>query len=242
MSSSAYDPQYSLQQDDGDDDDEDMIMEVPQHLESEQIEYEFPLRSHLKALAYLDQLGEEYSFFDETSFTSLTNDSSSSSSSASILSGYFGHHQQDDASSSTTPLEHINYSTFFSSLTDEKENDLDLTRIHQHHMLTQQQQQQQSYHPPFSSHSSSSSSLYNCHHGIQEGERSAPSLLVVDDNRLSPLQLPAQAAHLQREQSFESTSTITKNAMVAPQSFLSMPMKSNNVDPSAFAQPSTIRK
>ncbi|ORZ19742.1 hypothetical protein BCR42DRAFT_410418 [Absidia repens] len=243
VSSSTYGSQYSLQQNDGDDDDdEDMIMPVPQHLDSEQINYEFPLRSHLKALAYLDQLQEEYSFFDETSFTSLTNDSSSSSSSTSFLSGYFDHHQQENTSI-TTPLDNINYSTFFSTLTDEKEDDLDLTRIHHHHMLTQHHHQQQTFHQ-------TSSSSYNnqSHHGIQEGERSASSLdttsasVVVDDNRLSPLQLPAQAAHLlQREQSYESTSTITKNAMVAPQSFLATPAyKTNNVDPSAFVQPSSI--
>ncbi|ORX50181.1 hypothetical protein DM01DRAFT_1384901 [Hesseltinella vesiculosa] len=55
--------------------DDSAIMNVPQHLESEQINYEFPPKSHLKALAFLDQTEEEYSFFDESSFTTLSNDS-----------------------------------------------------------------------------------------------------------------------------------------------------------------------
>lgn len=41
---------------------------VSQHLAPEQYLYEFPTKTCLKALAYLDSEEEEYSFFDESSF------------------------------------------------------------------------------------------------------------------------------------------------------------------------------
>ncbi|KAI8068391.1 hypothetical protein BC940DRAFT_34384 [Gongronella butleri] len=86
-------------------DDSDSIMLVPQHLDSEQINYEFPPKSELQALSYLDQAkGDEYSFFDETSFTSVSNDASS-----------------------------MLYSECFSSLIDEKT--LDPPFFNNHHVL-----------------------------------------------------------------------------------------------------------
>lgn len=208
-------PSYHDQHDDFDD--AMMMMPVPQHLDSEQINYEFPPKSHLKALAYLDQLEQEYSFFDETSFTSLSNDSSSSASSMSFLSGYFDEQLQDN-SSATTPLRHDYISSashLFSSLIDENDEDLDLTHIHSHH----------DYH------------MTQAQSSKEAAAASTTTTTLVDDNRLSPLQLPAQAHHYsyhhQREQSCDSTTTITKNLIVAPQSFLSMPStaplyKSNN--------------
>jgi hypothetical protein len=198
-----------------------MMIPVPQHLDSEQINYEFPPKSHLKALAYLDQLEQEYSFFDETSFTSLSNDSSSSVSSMSFLSGYFDEQHQGN-SSATTPPRHDYISSashLFSSLIDENDEDLDLTHTLSHH----------DYHMTRAQSSKAASAA--------AAAASTTTTTLVDDNRLSPLQLPAQAHHYsyhhQREQSCDSTTTITKNLIVAPQSFLSMPSttplyKSNN--------------
>ncbi|CAO3587597.1 unnamed protein product [Absidia cylindrospora] len=233
------------------DDEDDAMMPVPQNLDSEQINYEFPPKSHLKALSYLDQLEEEYSFFDETSFTSLSNDSSSSASSASLLSGYF-EDDVDERSSTTTPPPPP--PQFFSSLIDGKENDHDLTRIphhmlmdHHHHQYQQQQQQRQQQ----QQQQRQNSDQYD-HHGILQQNQSPSfqqpnpnSNYLVDDNKLSPLQLPAQAQAHQREQSCDSSTTITKDAIVAPQSFLSMPSvplyKSNGVDPSSLVHSSSVR-
>ncbi|KAI8338524.1 hypothetical protein BC941DRAFT_423146 [Chlamydoabsidia padenii] len=198
-----------------------MMMPVPQHLDSEQINYEFPPKSHLKALAYLDQLEEEYSFFDETSFTSLSNDSSSSTSSLSFLSGYFDERQEDN-SSTTTPPSHnyISSSThLFSSLIDGNEEDLDFS-----HILSQQHYHQHDYHMTQEQQSAAAASAAASVNN---------TTTLVDDNRLSPLQLPAQAqlyhySYHHREQSCDSTTTITKNLIVAPQSFLSMPLYKSN--------------
>ncbi|CAO3632362.1 unnamed protein product [Cunninghamella blakesleeana] len=163
------------------DEEEDTMMPVPQHLDLEQINYEFPPKSELKRLAYLDQLEEQYSFFDETSFT--TTISSNESLSSSILSGYFD-----------------NNTTLTSLLIDDvedQEKDMDNTRIYNHLLNT--------------------SIPSSTHHE-----------LLVDDNHLSPLQLPAQAH--QRIQSSDSILTIKHQPIVAPESFLSMPSfyKSNN--------------
>ncbi|KAG1063957.1 hypothetical protein G6F42_027100 [Rhizopus arrhizus] len=52
-----------------DDEQDDMSgVTVSQHLAPEQYLYEFPTKTCLKALAYLDSEEEEYSFFDESSF------------------------------------------------------------------------------------------------------------------------------------------------------------------------------
>jgi hypothetical protein len=51
------------------DEQEEEIIHVTQHLSKEQYQFEFPSKNCLKALAYLDE-EEEYSFFDESSFTS----------------------------------------------------------------------------------------------------------------------------------------------------------------------------
>lgn len=53
-------------------DDESEAITVVQHLEPEQYLYEFPSKTCLRALAYLDSEQEEYSFFDESSFASST--------------------------------------------------------------------------------------------------------------------------------------------------------------------------
>ncbi|KAL0142542.1 hypothetical protein V8B55DRAFT_1499053 [Mucor lusitanicus] len=48
---------------------------VSQHLAPEQYLYEFPTKTCLKALAYLDSEEDEYSFFDESSFFTTTDSS-----------------------------------------------------------------------------------------------------------------------------------------------------------------------
>lgn len=48
------------------------LLQVTQHLEPEQYQFEFPTKSCLRALAYLDDDQEEISYFDESSFISST--------------------------------------------------------------------------------------------------------------------------------------------------------------------------
>ncbi|KAI9492591.1 hypothetical protein BDB00DRAFT_873170 [Zychaea mexicana] len=157
------------------DDDEPVV--VKQTLDPEQKKYEFPPRSLLRELSYLDD--EEFdSFFDESSFSTSESD-------------YYHYHHHHPARGSLP-------SSSSSYMIDDYEDYDDDDNVHQ-----QQQQQQQD--------------------------------LLVDDSRLSPLQLPARAScsprlrrqrQRTRELSCDSTATVTLNPhqstdpVVGPSSFL----------------------
>lgn len=73
--SDVYSTLRCLQYQPDEDEQDDMSgVTVSQHLAPEQYLYEFPTKTCLKALAYLDSEEDEYSFFDESSF--FTTDSS----------------------------------------------------------------------------------------------------------------------------------------------------------------------
>lgn len=151
---------------DASDDDEDTLI-VPQRLSTEQYRFEFPSKSYLESLSYLDNIQDEYSFFDESSFTTS-------------LTAY-------------SPA-----------------NTFENTQINSSHMVS------------------------DWHEMVDDDDE------LVDDGRLSPLQLPAQAnpktrIHStdckKRELSGESARTITQSERpVGPSSFLSdLHSNSNNM-------------
>lgn len=144
-----------------DEDDESSInggelIQVIQHLEPEQYKFEFPSKMCLKELAYLDDLQEEYSYFDDSSF-SLT-----------ALPSVTQQHQQQ--TSEYNMISHMNRSVWHETLVEEEEEE---------HL--------------------------------------------VEDNKLSPLQLPAQVSRPLSS----STESITQSEdqqqrlPVGPSSFLS---------------------
>lgn len=144
-----------------DEDDESSInggelIQVIQHLEPEQYKFEFPSKMCLRELAYLDDLQDEYSYFDDSSFL-LT-----------ALPSVTQQHQQQ--TSEYNMISHMNHSVWHETLVEEEEEE---------HL--------------------------------------------VEDNKLSPLQLPAQVSRPLSS----STESITQSEdqkqrlPVGPSSFLS---------------------
>lgn len=143
-----------------DEDDESSInggelIQVIQHLEPEQYKFEFPSKMCLKELAYLDDLQENYSYFDESSF-SLT-----------ALSSVTQQEQQQ--TSEYNMISHMNHSVWHETLVEEDEQHL------------------------------------------------------VEDNKLSPLQLPAQVSRLLSSptESITQSEDEQQRLPVGPSSFLS---------------------
>lgn len=131
------------------------LLQVTQHLGPEQYQFEFPTKSCLKALAYLDDDKEENSYFDESSFISSTTIAALSSV------DYF---DQD----TTTMISHMD----------------------------------------------------NWHETEQDDDD------LVDDGRLSPLQLPAQVNKDRRTREMElcqSQQLAQSERLVGPSTFLSDP-------------------
>ncbi|KAI9020235.1 hypothetical protein CLU79DRAFT_756273 [Phycomyces nitens] len=95
-------------------DNDNTAVDIPQHLEPEQYSYEFPPRSHLRALAYLDNY-QKSSFFDESSFTTST-----STAAQSLML------ESEEESSSFFDY----YSSFLSNSSDLDMNSLWLTNNH----------------------------------------------------------------------------------------------------------------
>ncbi|KAI8377846.1 uncharacterized protein BYT42DRAFT_614498 [Radiomyces spectabilis] len=179
---------YDVHSDDDQDKEEPMI--VPQNLEPEQYRYEFPPKSRLRALAYLDYLQDEQSFFDESSFTS-----SSTAACLSVDMCSLTDHMSDldvDARTPPSHIQHWDHKTIFQSSDDDDYDDEE----------------------------------------EEEEEEDDDDDVLVDDGRLSPLQLPAQVNRRPvtrvlssacsdrhaRELSGDSSDTIT--SPVGPSSFL----------------------
>ena len=158
-----------------------LIMDVPQNLEPEQVHYEFPPKAHLQALAQIYDTAndDDCSFFDESSFSTMTTTTGDFHSSRSS-SPSFHYYANND---------HLDQ--FFDSVLDEVTG-LNKGLFHQNHHEEQVQRRQQ-----------------------DDDE------YLVDDGRLSPLELPEQEEQIRRdrEQSYDSVATV-KQVVAAPCSFL----------------------
>lgn len=214
-----------------DNDDEEAVI-VPQHLEPEQYRFEFPPKSRLRALAYLDQFqrGEEFSYFDESSFTS------SSSAACSSVDKIFNSTLLINSSISSSSRSEVDE---VGCLTSEDQLDLFIESItssygmdtQASHMLGRAGWDHRT--SPGSRDSSRNSS--RCMSRAAGGN---DELQLVDDSNLSPLQLPAQAndrslaagrKNRVRKVSSDSTTTVQPDP-VGPSSFLLAKCRLNSVD------------
>ncbi|KAI9258855.1 hypothetical protein BDA99DRAFT_561231 [Phascolomyces articulosus] len=155
--------------------DDMLIMDVPQNLEPEQVHYEFPPKAHLQALAQMYDThpqDDDCSFFDESSFSTMTTTTGDfhSSRSSSPSDHYYANNDHLDQ--------------FFDSVLDQV--------VGKQHMIP---------------------------HAPHEEEEEEDYL--IEDGRLSPLELPEQEEQIRRdrEQSYDSVATI-KQVIAAPCSFL----------------------
>ncbi|KAG0180288.1 hypothetical protein DFQ28_001443 [Apophysomyces sp. BC1034] len=221
------------------DEDECDVIDVPQNLAPEQYRYEFPPKCRLKELAHLDKNDDVFSFFDESSFTTA----STSTAACSFMPLESDMEEDEDdlaAFLETMRSDHIPTSSVFRPA-DHANDQLDRF---------------------FDSYN------YNAHMDQYAWNHEAPMIAdehlqdsyhqddmqLVDDGRLSPLELPAQARrHLarsqspacserrMREQSCDSTTTVTQTKLiqqdiepVGPSSFLTMsrrhPYASSSLD------------
>ncbi|CAO3610947.1 unnamed protein product [Cunninghamella blakesleeana] len=193
----------------------DTLFDVPQHLDPEQHQYEFPPKSHLQALSeQLDNsIEDSLSFFDASSFTT-TSCTSYTSSHVSLMSDEFNAQEDQEFNSFLATLEleqqqhnSSNEQSTFSLSPPMMESPLQQYRSYE------EEEEQQHY-----------SSLTN---------------QLVHDRHLSPLQLPQQVTHPYhqdplssnrlREESYDSISTITQ-PIVAPSSFLTQHDIENDYD------------
>ncbi|KAF7731720.1 hypothetical protein EC973_008892 [Apophysomyces ossiformis] len=209
------------------DEDECDIIDVPQNLAPEQYRYEFPPKYRLKELAHLDKNDDVFSFFDESSFTTA----STSTAACSMMPLESDTEEDDDLAAflMTMRSDHIPTSAVFRPA-DHASDQLDslLDRYGYDHHLDDQYE----WNPETAMIANE-----ELQHHYPEDE-----MQLVDDGRLSPLQLPAQARlfarspacneRRMREQSCDSTTTVTQTKLtqqemepVGPSSFLAVARK-----------------
>ncbi|ORY93513.1 hypothetical protein BCR43DRAFT_497066 [Syncephalastrum racemosum] len=213
------------------DDDEEAVI-VPQHLEPEQYRFEFPPKSRLRALAYLDQFqrGEEFSYFDESSFTSSSSAACSSVdkifNSTLLINSSISSSSRSEADEVGCLTSEDQLDLFIESITSSYGMDTQAS-----HMLGRARWDHRT--SPSSRNSSRSSS--RCMSRAAGGN---DELQLVDDSNLSPLQLPARAndrslaagrKNRVRKLSSDSTTTVQPDP-VGPSSFLLARCSLNSVD------------
>ncbi|CAO3593575.1 unnamed protein product [Absidia cylindrospora] len=189
-----------------------VLDDVPQRLEPEQYQYEFPPKSHLQALSMqLDQsIEDSISFFDASSFTTTTCTTSSTTSSSRVSSVV-----TDDFNAQ----EDQEFNSFLATL--------ELEQYQQQQVVAPEQQEQTGFSlspPPIESEEPS----------LVHDRQLSP--LQLPQQAASQMAMMTSSTRV-REESYDSISTITQ-PIVAPASFLSHHQQVNDDnDDDEYEQP-----
>lgn len=236
---------YHLYDDNDNDDVDQEAAIVPQNLAPEQYRYEFPSKARLRQLAYLDSNNDNaYSFFDESSFATLTTMNTSYSISGNEASSTDGseHNMYNFSSHENSAFSSCSWITDpVTDLAGDDQLDKFIESITSSYADTRMDTQ--------SGHMPQRGTYWNHHkeppsrferHDFDDDEYQDEVMQLVDDSGLSPLQLPARANPAvavkgnnsnprSRKMSCDSTATIIRPGRRTP-----LDAAADPVGPSSF--------